>query len=118
MSWYHLHTVTRLDHASNGNFHSKISEVTVTEHSVQIQNQSLPDFSRSKVRMSVSPTSSLSNVFDVIKKVYGTDSDKASTTVTGHKDSGLPPSHHRYASFTAERITSTDLVVKVTQHYH
>lgn len=48
MSWYHLHTVTRLDHASNGNFHSKISEVTVTEHSVQIQNQSLPDFSRVK----------------------------------------------------------------------
>ena len=68
--------------------------------------------------MSVSPTSSLSNVFDVIKRVYGTDSDKASTTVTGHKDSGLPPSHHRYASFTAERITSTDLVVKVTQHYY
>ena len=117
MSWCHLHTVTRLDHASNGNFHLKISKVTVTEHSVKSESVSARLFP-SEVRMSVSPTLPLSNVFDVIKRVYGTDSDKASTTVTGHKDSRLPPSHHRYASFTAERITSTDLVVTVTHHYH
>ena len=118
MSWYHLHTVTRLDHASNGNFHSKNFRSdchrALCPNSESVSARLFP----SEVRMSVSPTSSLSNVFDVIKRVYGTDSDKASTTVTGHKDSGLPPSHHRYASFTAERITSTDLVVKVTQYYH
>ena len=72
----------------------KFSTVTVTEHSAQVQNQSLPDFSRA--RMSASPTpKSSSKSFKVIKKVYGSNSDKVSKTVTGRKDSKQPHSHKR-----------------------
>ena len=46
--------------------------------------------------MSEPPTSqSLLDVFKVIEKVYGSNPNKVSKTVTGHKDSGLPQSHQR-----------------------
>ena len=77
----------------------KFSTVTVTEHSAQVQNQSLPDFSRA--RMSASPTpKSSSKSFKVIKKVYGSSSDKVSKTVTSRKDSKQP---HRVGRLTGGR---------------